>query len=308
MASQTIHTYIYFPENLDEHIDTTENGQKIIENFQMAIDLADCEIGSILHYSKSNKDLFFENISAYEELSKLNIGAYDLETYTNSLFVENNIFAVNEETNPNCKAISYNAKTDNLDRDIPKLFYDAVTKHINPAESDRQIILNLFNWYFSQNPIMIIVNCNGDAQNYSIPFVTNFKEFDEWLQENRLTRNFNNTDTRHIENSGNHRRDRNTGEYKSPLLGGIGGRENAQTFLKAAVGDKRSDSNKEDIINYDTVNQQYIWYEFENTNPQNQYHGYHLVKAFTYEEDTIAIGRIPNRVQKILDYRKKQSN
>ncbi|AXB55214.1 hypothetical protein [Flavobacterium fluviale] len=305
MPAQTIHAYIHFPENLDDHFDSREQSQKIIENFHMVIDLADCEFGSVLYYSTSNKDVFFENINTYQELSKINIGTYDLETYINYLFIENKILSVDENNTTNCKIKVYNSISDSLDDNVPNFFPYLIKQHKTLLEADLQIILNLFNYFFSQNPIMIIENCNQNVTNYNIPYVTDFKELDDWLQNNRLERNFNHTDTRHIENSGNHGKDKRTGKPKSPILGGVGGRENAESFLKKAVGDKRSHSNPEDVINYDTVKQEFIWYEYENDNPQNQYHGYHLVEAFTYKRDFEGISRIPKRVIKILEYREK---
>lgn len=52
----------------------------------------------------------------------------------------------------------------------------------------------------------------------------------------------------------------------------------------------------------------YIWFEYENDNPQNQYHGYHLAHHDTEERDLRVIegeGRIPERVKRLLEVRRK---
>lgn len=298
---QTIHIYIHFPEKIDDHIQSHEHGRRIIKDFQMTLNLADCEQNSLLYYSKTNKNIFFENISTLEELSDFNIGAYSFETLVNALFLENSIIPVKEDNDSGCNIKFYNTSIKNLDDYYPVILFTVVEKTKGLKEHDKQIILNLFGENFSQNPILIIVDCKNEVTTIRVPFITNFQELDNWLQENRLTWNFNHTDTRHIENSGNHKKDKSTGQYKSPLLGGIGGRTNAENLLKNAVGDKKSANNKEDLMNYDDSTNQYIWYEYENAN--NQYHAYHLVKAFSHIRDEKAIKRISDRVLKIFEYR-----
>lgn len=300
---QTLHTYIHFPENIDEHLDTVEKGEKLLKDFQISIDLADCDKDTILYYSPSNTSAFFSNLGAYEELNKQNIGLYSFETTIGLVFKDNQVVPIDEENILDCKIATYNSIPENLDQKPPITFYDLAKRHKTLSINDKQIILNLFDGYSSyENPIVVLITCKGNTETIKVPFVTNFRELDEWLQKNRLKRNFNKTDKRHIEYSGDHRKEK-SGEYKSPLLGGLGGRENAESFLKAAIGDKYSASNKKDLINYDTNKQEYIWYEYENDNPQNQYHAYHLVKAFSHERDTATISNISQRVIKILEYR-----
>jgi hypothetical protein len=299
----TIHNYILFPENFDDQLDkyNAEQSRYLFKGFQMTIDLADCEIGSKLYYSKSNKDIFLGNLKALEELSDLNIGSYDLETFLNSILHENNVMAIDEVINSSCRVTVYNSRLGGLDEKFPFLFLEVVKKNENLNDLDKQIVLNLFNSYYSQNPIMIISDCsysNGPVRCIKVPFVTNFLDLEKWLIENRKKRNFNREDFRHIEN---HPKSNISSHDKSPLIGGIGGQQNAEDLLENAIGDKRSISNKSDLMNFDSKNEAYIWYEYENAS--NQYHGYHLVKAITYEKDEIAVGKIPDRVLKILDYR-----
>lgn len=301
---QTIHAYIHFPEKIDDYINNLEDGKRIIKDFLMTISLADCETASVLYYSKSNKDAFFGNIYALEQLNEFNIGAYSFETAINALFALNEIEKVKEENTTGCELKFYNSNIQNLDDVYPVILYTVFEKTKSLKEDDRQLVLNLFGYNFPQNPVLIIVACKDETIPFQIPFITNFAELDIWLQENRIVRQFNDTDTRHIENSGNHKKDKRTNEYKSPLLGGIGGRDSARTLLKNAVGDKRNTNNVDDLMNYDNSKEEYIWYEYENAN--NQYHAYHLVKAFTHERDTKAIERISDRTLEIFKYRKQK--
>lgn len=294
---QTIHAYIHFPENLDDNIQSRERGLELLKDFQMAIDLADCEKGSKLYYSKTNKDIFFGNIQALEEF--MTIGSYDFETVVNALFNESEVNAVNESIIEGCEVKSYQADGGYLVDNIPLIFYDIIRRHENITESDKQIILNLFNAFFSQNPVFLIKQCGSSVSSVSIDYFTNFSELDSWLINNRLQRNFNNTDARHIHGSSDYI------PGKSPLLGGIAARPKASELLKNALGDKRRNDNIYDLVNFDDERNEYLWYEYEGENPQNQYHAYHLVLHNNNQiRDKLAVGRITSRVIAIIEYRK----
>jgi hypothetical protein len=295
---QAFHIYIYFPENPEEYIKNEEEGRKILKDFQMAIYLADCEKGSLVYYSKSNKDSFFNNLHAFEELSNLKVGSYDFETVVNTFFIENNILAISEDNKTGCQIKIYNSYSNGLDTDLPSVFNAIVTKSSSLRGLDKQIILNFFNAFLSQNPVLIIVDCNGDVNTITVPFVTNCKSLFDWLKESRINRSYNFNDNRHIEN---HPQSQIVSHKKSPLLGGLAGKQNASDLLNKAIGDKRL---TKDLIYFDEFNEQYIWYEFENDTPQNQYHGYHLVIPGTYASDVIAIKKIPERVVFLLEYLK----
>lgn len=305
---KNLHTFIHFPENIDDKFDGQEVAAKVIKDFQMALDLADCEMHSTLYYCKTNKDTFFDNIKAYESLMELNIGAYNFEAIIDILFADNGIKQISETKHPNCIITSYNSHTKDLDKNLPMLFNGIINKAESLKDDDLLLMMNFYSGYFSQNPILLILDCLSVSTTVTIPYVVDFTSFDKWLQKNRMARSFNNLDTRHIENSGNHRRDSKTNKLKSPLIGGIGGRKNAESLLTSAIGDKRSTSNASDLMEFDETNGEYIWYEYENVSPQNIYHAYHLVEAFTYKRDTQAVGRIPSRVLKIFEYRKELLN
>lgn len=295
---QTINTYIHFPEKLDDYIDSVDQGRNLIKDFQMTIDLVDCEKGSVLHYSKSNKDLFFENIDAFEEYFGY-FGGLDFKDTIDILFQESEINPINEDSETNCTYSVYNKDSPYLDRDFPIIFRETLNSSKTLKGQDKLIILNFFNSYFSTNPISIIEDCGQKGrQIIDLQFVENFKQLDEWLIENRTPRKYNMGDNRHIEN---HPQSLINSHNKSPLLGGLRGKQNAEQLLKNAVGDKRK---TKDLINCDiNNNDSFIWFEDENENPQNQYHGYHLVKAYTHENDKKGIAKIPERALDILNYR-----
>jgi hypothetical protein len=60
------------------------------------------------------------------------------------------------------------------------------------------------------------------------------------------------------------------------------------------------------LVNFDSVKKCYIRFEFENDNPQNQYHGYHLVTPKTHEMDTKAVKDIPQRMKDLIEYRRNK--
>lgn len=297
---QTIHAYIHFPENLDNDIQSRERGLELLKDFQMAIDLADCEKDSKLYYSKTNKDNFFGNIQALEEF--MTIGSYDFETVVNTLFNESEVNAVNESIIEGCEVKSFQADGGYLVDNLPLIFYDIVRKHTYIVEPDKQIILNLFNGFFSQNPILLLKHCGiTSVTPIQIEYFTSFAELDTWLEKNRTERNFNNTDNRHIQGSPDYI------PGKSPLLGGIAARPKASELLKNALGDKRRNDNVNDLVNFDEDRNEYLWYEYEGDNPQNQYHAYHLVLHDAHQtRDKVAVGRITSRVIAIIEYRKQK--
>lgn len=300
---KTLHAFIYFPENIDDRIDSLEVANKIIKDFQMTLDLADCETASTLYYSKANKDAFFANIQAYQNLIDLNIGAYDFEAAIDVLFADNGVKQIEDTNMSGCEISTYISNTKALDKNLPNIFYDIVVRTLSLTANELLLMINFYEGYFSQNPILLIMDCGVTTSTASVAYVSDFLSLDKWLQDHRSSRTFNKTDKRHIEKSSDHRKDPKTNEYKSPLLGGIGGRLNAEKLLATAIGDKRNDDNKYDLVEFDNKHGQYIWYEYEGDTPQNQYHGYHLVEAFSYERDDSAVNRISKRIMKIIEYR-----
>lgn len=298
---QKIYSYIHFPDSLDDYIDCHEKGKSLVKDLRMSIDLIDCEKGSVIYYSKSNKIAFFESLEVFDEVFGY-FGGIDFKTLIDILFQEAEIIPINESFQTPCNYSIYNSNTTYLDRDFPLIFLESLSNLKRIIEPDKLIILNMFNNYFSNSKINIIEDCNEMGKKiFELPFVENFKQLDDWLIENRIQRNYNMSDNRHIEN---HPQSQINSHNKSPLINGLGGKENASKLLINAIGDKRV---TKDLINWDSNNQSYIWYEYENENPSNQYHGYHLVKAYTHEKDSKAIEKIPERTSDILNYREVQN-
>lgn len=295
----TIHAYIHFPENIDDEITSIEKGREIIKDFQMTIDLADCEKDSKLYYSKTNKENFFDNIEAHEELNNFKIGGYEFKEIIEILFNENDVKPVDESKIEGYEVKSFQTNGGYLVDNLPSVFYDIVRKDINSDETNKQIILNLFNAFFSQNPILLLKSNLDAVETIQVDYVINFTGLDSWLQTNRQQRKFNNTDARHIENNPSYI------PGKSPLVGGISARNNASQLLINALGDKRRTNNVNDLVNFDDILNEYLWYEYEGDNPNNQFHAYHLVKPITHERDNQAVNRIPDRIINLINYRKR---
>lgn len=286
--------YLHFPRGIDNIFREREIAIKHTKDLQMMIDLADCEKNSKLFYCKSEKDNFIEDLIVVDEILN-NIGGYDFETAINILINDSDVKNILHKEETNCSYSIFEPSINDLDRDIPDLFKEIAKRRLDNSRNNF-LVINAFRLHFTSNSILIIKNQAMQSQDIvEIPSVTRFVDLDTWLQGHRCERHFNNTDERHIETSPRYIKG------KSPLLRGIAGRSSAENLLKAAIGDKRE---TEDLMNFDEVNDNYIWYEFENENPQNQYHAYHLVKPNSHERDIKAIEKIPQRVKKLLEYRK----
>lgn len=298
----SLHAYIHFPREITDHFHSKEEATKLIKDFQMTIDLVDCENGSQIYFSKPEKDKFFEDLGVIEEIIGY-FGTLSFEESLHILFQDNNV-KVLEKSKSICNYSVYQDNNGILDQNFPSIIKHIADKNstINKA-NEKQLILNFLHDYYASNPIPIIKSCpQMEAELINVPHVKDFKELDAWLQNHRLKRSFNNHDTRHFEN---HPGSQIGSHGKSPLIGGIGGRDNASNLLNSAIGDKKMNN---DLINFDNTNSAYIWYKYENSNPQNQYHAYHLVAAFTHIRDEKAEEDIPNRIRLILDYREQIEN
>jgi hypothetical protein len=292
--------YLYFPTHRIEQLITPEiSAENLIEEIKALITLADCEKGADLLFEGSNKDEFIELINLLEIE---NYGSYNFEDSINILLEnaenwENSpISAINED---NCIYRLWNFANKSVESPLPTL--KEITESKLQYSHSKTILLNFFNAIFiDKKYFSLFKDCRNDPSEKFPKFVkiealSDFLTFDKWLQKNRIKRNYNLEDSRHIEN---HPRYDKT---KSPLLGGIGGKQNAANLLITAVGDPKK---SKDLINFDEGNDSFIWFEYENDNPQNQYHGYHLVKPKTHEKDKVAEAKIPDRIQDLLNYRK----
>lgn len=176
-------------------------------------------------------------------------------------------------------------------------------------EWNKHLLINIKDAFeFYQKVIPVFKDC-GNADDLPvfihIAYVSSFEALETWFGQNRTPRKYNIGDNRHIEGHGKYI------PPKSPVLGGFGGKQNLADLLKTAVGDQHAQRDHEDFMNYDPIYNCYVWFEYEEDNPQNQYHGYHLaipkVRAKSEKEihtrDKEAEARIPARVMAILKQR-----
>lgn len=272
-----------------------EEGLAFMESLTICIDRADCEKGSELFYQGANKDSFLEQLVMIEELGNFGIASPDVAI--NILLQD--ALAENWEENPHYIPNECHYQVDEnhykITSGIPDVLKEIYERKTINNQS-KYILLNLSKKFiFKNEKITICKICNDIPPNCQDIFhIKNFKKLDEWFNQNRTPRNYNLNDNRHIETHSDYIKG------KSPLLGGMGGKTNAALLLKNAVGDK-----KETQRLYNLDGDHYIQFEYEGNNRQNQYHGYHLVKPETHEEDKKAVRDIPQRVIKILDYRKQ---
>lgn len=299
----TFHIYIHFPDNIINHISESQKGIDFIEEFIMTIDLADCEKGSFLRYSKTNFNTFIEALNLIQEETENIFGNYSVEEVFSIVlqsaidFDNNPLYDLDES---NCYYRQWVSENGEQNSTFPNIFKEMTEQKIKiSSQNDKILMINLFNIDYATNPIKIIKDCriNKTTEIFKFDFITSFNEIDEWFIINRLKRNYNHEDNRHIEN---HPQSLIKSHDKCPLIGGLGGKNNAESLLKNAIGDK---DEIKDLINFDYLNDFYIWFEFENENPQNQYHGYHLVSRKTPYQKNLE----DKRVAKLLDYRKKKN-
>lgn len=143
---------------------------------------------------------------------------------------------------------------------------------------------------------------------YKIEIIDGFQKIDRiFKDEINQSRVLNRNDFRHCENHPNRI------PTKSPLIGGIGGFNNAEKWLPSAIGDAKT--KKTIVINIDLQNGNFI-IRFEDENFNNQYHAYHIVKGKdgNYTEDNEKLKILENsskgipRALKLIKYRNQLSS
>jgi hypothetical protein len=137
--------------------------------------------------------------------------------------------------------------------------------------------------------------------------MNSFFEIDNIFYSKNQNRKLNRLDFRHCENHPDY-----NPAKKSPLIGGIGGFENAEKLLPSAVGDAKT--KRTILINQDRINNSFFL-RYENENFENQYHAFHIVKRENtrYIEDKEMLLKIKSnrkgipRAFKIIEYRCKNT-
>lgn len=155
--------------------------------------------------------------------------------------------------------------------------------------------------FITQNSIKLITKTD---QIFDFTINLNcFDRIDCIFSELNSLRRINRNDFRHCENHPSYNPSK-----KSPLIGGLGGFDNAQNLLPDAIGDAKS--KRKILINIDKLNQNFIL-RFEDENFDNQFHAFHIVKKENgeYQEDIEEIDILKKsnrgipRAYKLLKYR-----
>jgi len=295
----------FLTENIDRHITTADEGLAFMESVYICIDRADCEKGTELFYQGSNKDLFLQQLILIQEFSEIgNFGTIPPDVAINILLQEASAENWEENLHYTSDKCDYQIVRNKgghqfTINNIPDVLKEIYERKIVDNQSE-YILFNLYNNFIINDiKISICKICNNTPSDCQDAFhIKNFKELDQWLDENRTPRSYNFEDYRHIEGHPKYVKN----PPKSPLLGGLGGRQYAEELLPHAVGDKKETQR---LYNFDEKNECYIQFEYEGDNPANQYHGYHLLKPKTHEVDEKAIRDIPQRIVNILEYRQR---
>jgi hypothetical protein len=264
------------------------------------IDRADCEKGVKLFYDAAERTAFIKDLILGAEL-----GDYYL---SDPFIVINNLLrnaeGFTEKERKQRESYFYalwDFESRRLVSNIPASVEDAFEDQINSAQS-KQLVLNLGSEFFPMKKSVFIFRDVSSYDNQEMPKfikleqVCNFKDLEEWLTKNRTPRQLNTTESRHNEHHPDYRKG------KSPILYDLSrddiAKANVEELLNKAVSDQYE---SKDLMNYDVIKERYIWFEYENDNPQNQYHAYHLAKPVTHEADLDAVSKIPKRAKRFID-------
>ncbi len=252
------------------------------------------EKNTTLHYKNDNIAELIDLIETHIEIESY--GTIDLETLILSVLYDANAHYISEIEN-NCIYKLWNIDSQTISNNFPTILKNYVDKSIaNPTV--KYLFLNFRNASNFRGTIPVFKDNRDDEtlpKFVHINQTNKFMDTDEWILKNRIERNYNRDDNRHVENHPDYRRG------KSPIIGGEGGKANLKNLLPSAL----CDNQMKDLIAYDEAAQRYVWYEYEYDNPQNQYHGYHLVKPTTHLQDLDAEKNIPIEVIEIIEYRRK---
>jgi len=300
--------FIHFPtKDIENEINTRENLEFYFDKIQISIDRADCEKGTRLFYSESNIIDFFKEIKLISEIENYDFLSFETYLYSNCLTNADNWEDKQHFDNSHdTKYCLWNFYENEICSDFPIVLKEITEQKLLNKE-EKYLLLN-FNRAFDYNRKFIPIfkdNLKNTTQHLPqfihIYFVTDFFELEKWFKENRIRRNYNFEDNRHIKSSNAENSTTKKGN-KSPILGND--KHHIANLLDDAIGDT---NHKNYLINFDETHNQYVRYEYENKNPQNQYHGYHLVLQETYERDEKEVNKIPEKIKQILNYRKNKN-
>jgi hypothetical protein len=267
-------------------------------------DRADCEKGVELFYDASERNAFINDLILVAKLGDYYLS--DPFIVINDLLRNATELTKKErKQRENCFYALWDFESRSLiSENIPASVHEAFEYETSSADS-KQLLLNLGSEFFPLKKEIFIFRDTSSYDNQEMPTlikleqVCNFRDLENWLVLNRTPRQLNTIEPRHNEKSPHYIGGR------SPILYDFKRDEKArqyvQDLLNTAIFDKYSPHNPTDLVNYDADKGLYIWFEYQNENPQNEYHAYHLAKPFTHEADLIAITRIPKRAKRFVD-------
>lgn len=303
-----MNVYLLFRKDNEKVIDNELEGEKIIQNIKIILNRISCEKDTSVYYDSKNKDNFVDNLKLLQDMVG-NFGTLDFEGTLNTLLRELEADNIDNNSNNNDIFKIWNIDNQSIENDFPDILKIMANKII--SNQQKAVLINIDNSFsFNRNFIPILKDNRNDDSIPKLPqlvhlfFVNDFENLEKWFEENRQKRNYNFTDNRHVVGINGYI------QGKAPIIGGQEGKKNLAILLETALGDIKG--NFKDLINWDEENKCYVWFEFENENPQNQYHGYHLVYPPNHQNypqrNTSNTGeqKIPEKIKDVLRYKQKK--
>jgi hypothetical protein len=268
--TKQLNVFVLFPEARPIH-DFFHNADDFVEEASLRVFLSELtasiewvyrEKNAVSFYSVENVQRFLDNLEGFKDDY-----LFDPASKMGDILAEAYNWQKEQRQEQHCAYFIWHQQTAHI-----------VVNHILPELAERQkhnpeqsfLLFNCRAGSFQSKMIAILKEMREDNQLLLLPTfnqVNNEQELYAWLIENRQKRNFN-LNPKHGENGvGAHKG--NKGDKVDPLLCS---REEAQRLLKKAIGDTRRAT---ELYNFDSQNQKFIVFKFENETPQNQYHGFH---------------------------------
>lgn len=299
--------YLLFREDIENITNNELEGKKIIQNLKIILNRISCEKDTSVYYDSENKNHFIDNLKLLQDIIG-NFGTLDFETSLHILLRELEAECIDDNSNNNDIFKVWNIDNQSIENDFPVILKVMADKII--LNQQKAVLMDIDNTFsFNRAFIPILKDSRNDNLIAKLPqiahlfFVNDFENLEKWLEENRQKRNYNFTDNRHTIGSNDYR------QGKAPIIGGQEGKRKLAILLETALGDITD--NFKDLINWDNENECYVWFEFENENPQNQYHGYHLVYPSNHQNylqrNTSSTGedKIPQKIKDVLEYKRE---
>jgi len=288
--------YALFPtNNIDSLIDTQAKNDGLLEEVRLLIYRIYHEKNALLHYDGENLEEFIELLESNSEIE--GFGIMDIATVLYLTLQDAKAIVQSYTNDEKCIFKIWDFHSQALSNNYPKILEAYVDEELK-ENNNKCLFLNYCFAFDIRGIISIFKDCKN---NIRLPRFIHIKQedsffgLDNWLINNRVKRNYNKKDNRHVENHPDYRKG------KSPIIGGEGGKDQLENLLPFALTDKQG----KDLIAYDTTTKCFVWYEFENDNPQNQYHGYHLAIPSSHRRDLEAERNVPEEVAAIFRFRRK---